>query len=113
MNVEYQQIRSIEDPEDSHPWYSVEVDGEDVKVVEDKDGGREAGLQNARTAIPDHVDLSDQSAVSVSGQVVYAVTEDGEFIGYDPVNADPPPLRAHLGWYDPETDTISLLEFVE
>ena len=113
MNIKYKTIRSIESETNPKPWYVVEVDSDDVEIVEDKDGGREAGLQNARTNIPDHVDLPDASEVSESGKVTYAVTEDGEFIGYDPENADPPSLRAHLGWYDAETDTLTLLEFVE
>ena len=115
MNVEYQQFRSVESPDNPRPWYVVDVNGDYVKIVEDKDGGREGGLSNDRTSIPDHVDLPDESAVSGSGEVTYAVTEDGEFISYDPEDedADIPPLRAHLGWYDADSDTLTLLEFVE
>jgi hypothetical protein len=113
MNVEYTQISSVESSDHPKPWYVVEVDGGEVAVTEDKDGGRQAGLQNARTNTPDHVDLPDESAVSGSGKVTYAVTVDGEFISYDPENADPPNLRAHLGWYDSDTDTLTLLDFVE
>jgi hypothetical protein len=115
MNIEYRQIRSVESADAPNPWYAVDVNDSngDVEILEDKDGGRSAPLQNASTNIPDHVDLPDQAQVSGSGRVVYAVTENGEFVSYDPLNADPPPLRAHLGFYDPETDTLTLLEFVE
>ena len=110
MIVNYQQITS---GGDSKPYYVVEVEDGEVVIKEDKDGGRNPGLQNARTNVPDHVDPPDESEVSGSGEVVYAVTEDGEFISYDPVDADPPPLRAHLGWYNPDEDELTLLEFVE
>ena len=115
MNVEHQQFRSVESPDNPKPWYVVDVDGDDVAIIEDKDGGREGGLSKHRTSVPDHVDLPDESEVSGSGKVTYAITEDGEFISYDPQgeDADVPPLRAHLGWYDADSDTLTLLEFVE
>lgn len=97
------------------PWYGVDVEDGEVVITEDGDGGRKSALQTARTKIPDHVDLPDESAVSQPGDVTYAITEDGRLIAYDP-NADDvdvPPLRAHLGWFDAETDELTLVEFVD
>lgn len=113
MEIERRQIGSNSDPDDSSPWYVVETDQDELVITEDADGGRESALANVRTNLPGHVDLPGSSAVSESGQVTYAVTESGEFIAYDPANADIPPLRAHLGWYDPSSDVLTLLEFVE
>jgi len=115
MDVKYQELVSVESPEADAPWYVVEVKDGDVVVTEDKDGGRESGLSTAAIAIPDHVDIPNAAEVSGSGWVRYAVTEDGEFISYDPMelNTDVPSLRAHLGLYNPTADTLTLLEFIE
>lgn len=117
MNVETKQLRSVESPDDPHPWYVVEVDEADgeVRVTEDKDGGRESGLSTAAAATPDSVDYPEAASTSASGDVTYAVTEAGDLVSYDPndPDADVPPLRAHLAWYTADDDTITVLEFVE
>ena len=115
MNVEYWQIESVEDPENPKPWYVVELNGNELEIVDDKDGGRESALSKNRTKIPDHVDLPDESQVSKSGKISYAITEEGEFISYDPEDedVDVAPLRAHVGFYDPDKHTLTLMRYVE
>lgn len=129
MNIQRLTFGSVESPDSESPWYAVEVQGSDVVVAEDKDGGRRSdGLSVAATKVPDHVDLPDAATQPVNGRVQYAVTEDGEFIAFDPdANPDLPEIRCKLGWYfadggthfhggdriDVPADTMLLLDFVE
>ena len=103
MNIKYKTIRSIESETNPKPWYVVDVEDDEIVIKEDKDGGRDSDLKKSSTLIPE---------VSGSGDVTYVVTEGGEFISWDPrTTEDVPQVRAHLGWYDSETDTLTLLEF--
>lgn len=99
MNVEYQQITSRASPDDKRPWYDLSVSDGSVVIETDGDGGMD----------------SDQSGESVtvdtSTDSVVAVSSDGELINY--ATGEIQDLRAHLAWYDAETDTLTLLEFVE
>jgi len=101
MNVETKQIKSNADPTDNHPWYDVSVAEGVLSVDLDGDGGHKP-------------DLTDES-IQIGGSTdsVVAVEQDGGLVNYPTGSDSVPPLRAHLAWYDSETDTITVLEFVE
>ena len=99
MNVEYRQIRSNASPDDNGPFYDISLSDGSVIVETDGDGGSDA-------------DLSDESiTINTETDSVVAVSSDGELISY-PVG-ESHELRAHLAWYDADSDTVTLLEFVD
>ena len=99
MIVDYRTIRSSASVDDSRPYYDLSVDGDDLVVEIDGDGGTE-------------VDLSGESIrVNTSQDSVVAVSSEGELISYP--NGEDHDLRAHLAWFDSESDTLTVLEFVE
>lgn len=111
-------IQSVKDPDDSHPWYEVDInaDGE-PEIATDNDGGTGFDMGGGTTAtVPNFVDLPSPAQKAMSKDTVYAVTTDGQFIAYDrgTTLADHGvSLRAHLAWYDAATDEFIVLEFVE
>lgn len=108
-------IGSVEDPDDPHPWYDVEVNNGQPEILADKDGGLDGEVTGA-AAVPDFADLPDPARRAMSSDVVYAVTEAGEFIAYEAgtdLSEHGVSLRAHLGWYDSEADEFTVLEFTE
>lgn len=111
MNVERREIASSSDPTDDHPWYELAVDEDagTLRILDEADGGLTVPLSSGEEAIGseggDDPGLDDDR--------IWALTEDGELISYDPGSADVPPLRAHLAWYHAATDTLEVLEFVE
>ena len=99
MNIDRKKIRSVESADSTSPWYGLSVSDGAVVVETDGDGGTDVDLTNESVA----VETSSDSAV--------AVTSDGELINYPP--GEQHDLRAHLGWYTADDDTLTLLEFVE
>ena len=101
MIITRKQIKSSASPEDAKPWYEIAVTDGYLTINTDGDGGHAADLTEETIA----VDTSQDSVV--------AVEQDGGLITFPQRTDDAPTLRAHLGWYDAETDTLTLLEFVE
>lgn len=99
-----QQIKSISNPENSQPWYEFDLgeEADSVTIVTDNDAGLEADMAGGRLDLR-HVNPSEPFRI--------AITEDGEFIGYQMGN-EAPPLRTHLS--PPTTvQDLTLYEFVE
>lgn len=111
------QIKSVRDETDPHPWYSVEVSNEIPEIAEDRDGGTSFDLgDGTQPKVPSFVDLPDPAQKAMSKDAVYAVTEAGEFIAYEPgtdLVAEGISLRAHLEWCDSEANEFTVFEFVE
>lgn len=109
MNVVEREIASSSDPTDDHPWYELTVDEEagTVRIQEEADGGLDTSITNGARA------FNSNDEVDPDGDRIWALTMDGELIVYAPTASGIPPLRAHLAWYDSETDTLEVLKFVE
>lgn len=114
--VTKRQIGSVESPESPHPWYELEVRNDAPYIVADKDGGTAFDMSDTAHKAPSFVDLPDPAQRAMSKDVVYAVTESGEFIAYEPgddLASQGISLRAHLAFYDSEADEFTVLEFTE
>jgi hypothetical protein len=97
MDVEYKQIQSSSPPDNNRPWY--ELSASNGTVVIETDGGTD-------------VELGGRSVdVETSADSVVAVSADGELVTC--LSGERRDLRAHLGWYDADTETLTLLESVE
>jgi hypothetical protein len=101
MNIERTQIVSERDG--TKPWYGVTVEDGSIVLV-DEDDGRQSELQNKDVPIP-----SDSETKSI----IYVVTQDGRFLELTADTEENPAPRAHIGRYNPETQTLDLIEFVE
>lgn len=111
----YKQIKSVKDESTPKSWYGVEISNGEPEIVADNDGGLSATVTGTAN-VPSFVDLPDPAQGSMSTDVVYAVTTDGEFIAYEKgteLSQHGVSLRAHLAWYDSAADEFTVLEFVE
>lgn len=109
------QVRSIQDESHPAPWYEVEMNNDEPEIIRDSDGGTETSVTGTAN-VPDFADLPTPAQSAVSKDVVFAVTEGGEFIAYEKgteLAEHNISLRAHLAWYDSETDEFTVLDFVE
>lgn len=113
--VTKKQIKSDSDPSNTKPWYDVQIDNGLPKVADhaDADVPDNAGLAGSEAKSPSWSSASGPPAKSMQQDVIYAVTESGEFVAYTDQDEDVPPLLAHLAWYDNSTDEFTVLEFVE
>jgi hypothetical protein len=115
--MQTKKIKSVKDGSNPKPWYSVEVSSGIPEIAEDKDGG--TGLDmggGTQPSVPSFVDLPDPAQAAMQKDAIYAVTGSGEFIAYEPgtnLSEHGVSLRAHLAWYDSETDEFTVLEFIE
>lgn len=105
------QITSSSDPDDSLPWYEMDLSNAPPEITTDNDGGTDADTAKTTIEAIGEVDPDDPKQ-----NVVYAVTVAGKYICYPQgrnLTADGISLRAHLAWYDAENDEFTILEFVE
>ena len=105
------QIESVSDPESKKPWYEFDVDlgNNKLTITQDADGGGDFDISGQSF---------DLSNIDLSKEQVLAVTETGELVVYEPgtdvVNdLGKDPLRAHLAWWYPDSETVEVMEFAE
>lgn len=113
--VRKRQIRSVESDDHPTPWYEIQITNGEPEITADKDGGLD-GTVTGTANVPDFVDLPTPARAAMAKDAVYAVTEGGEFIAYEPgiiLSEHGVSLRAHLAWYDSDADEFTILEFVE
>lgn len=114
--VKNRQIKSIKDSNEPQPWYDVQISDGLPEVVSDNDGGTGFDMSGVAASTPAFSSLPNPAASAMANDAIYAVTESGEFIAYEPgtnLSENGVSLRAHLAWYDSETDEFTVLEFVE
>lgn len=111
MNIEKRKFASRK--AGKSPWYEVEVRDGEVVITDDKDGSVDVDTAGASAKVPDHVDLPDQAAASDAEVIGYVVTESGDFLAIDNHQKVDEDLRAHLGWYYRESDTLVIAQFID
>lgn len=114
--VKTKQITSVKDPDDGHPWYDVQINSGLPEVASDNDGGTSFDMSDVSASTPPFSSLPSPAASAMAEDAVYAVTESGEFIAYEPgrdLSEQGISLRAHLAWYDSSSDEFTVLDFVE
>lgn len=114
--TKYKQIKSVKDPSTSQPWYDVQISSGLPEVVSDNDGGTSFDMSGVSASTPSFSSLPSPAASAMAADAIYAVTESGDFIAYEPgtdLSEHGISLRAHLAWYDSDTDEFTVLEFVE
>lgn len=108
------QISSVEDADDPHPWYDVQITDGRPEIASDSDGGTGFDMSATKAQAPDWASAPSPPARATQTDVTYAVTEAGEFSAYTAADVeDVPPLRAHLAWYDADADEFTVVEFTE
>lgn len=116
MTVE-KTIKSVKSADDPHPWYDVQVNSDIPEIAEDRDGGTDFDMGGGtQPQVPSFVDLPEPAQKAMSSDVVYAVTESGEFIAYEQgtgLSEHGISLRAHLAWYDSDANEFTVLDFIE
>lgn len=114
--VTTKKVGSIESAESPYPWYDLEIRDNAPYIVTDKDGGTSVDLSDSAHSVPSFSSLPEPAASVMSSDAVYAVTDGGDYIAYEPgteLSDQDVSLRAHLASYDSASDEFTLLEFVE
>lgn len=114
--VQKHQITSVKDASVPKPWYHVEINSGRPEIADDRDGGTSFDMSGVKASTPSWSSLSSPPARSMQQDVIYGVTESGEFIAYEKgtdLSDHGVSLRAHLAWYDASADEFTALEFVE
>lgn len=114
--VNKKQIKSVKDPAAPQPWYDVQISNGLPEVVSDNDGGTAFDMAGVSAKTPAFSSLPSPAASAMAENAIYAVTDGGEFIAYEPgavLEDEGISLRAHLAWYDSATGEFTILNFVE
>ena len=100
--------------ETSFPWFDLEIDGTGRLRINDANGlsatrpetrAKEIALKKRFPAFVVAPDVMNE-------QHVLAITLNGD-LEFVPFSKQRPEYYAHLGWYDPSTDTWELLQFIQ
>lgn len=109
-------IKSVKDPLDDKPWYTVDISNGLPEITDDKDGGTSFDMTGVSASSPTWSDAASPPAASMTQDVIYGVTESGDFVAYTPgtdLSDHGVSLRAHLAWYDSATNEFTVLDFYE
>lgn len=111
-----QQIKSVKEASNPKPWYDVQINSGLPEIVSDNDGGTTFDMSGASANTPSWSSAASPPAASMTTDVIYAVTESGDFVAYTPgasLSSHGVSLRAHLAWYDSAANEFTILDFVE
>lgn len=114
--VTKKQISSVKDASDPRPWYDVRISSGLPEITSDNDGGTTFDMSGISASTPSWSAAPSPPAEPMITDVIYAVTESGEFAAFTPatdVSEHAVNLRAHLAWYNSETNEFTVLDFVE
>ncbi len=118
-NVTRVPIRSNQTEADPRPWFNLEWDGSSIQVGNDNSCFGSAQKGAHRCAINQGICQTYKGErTDIKGNLysemdwIFCMLMDGEF-AFLPASALPNILMAHLGIYNPATDELRLLEFVE
>jgi len=107
-------IRSVDDPNNPKPWFEMDLDEASMSLRIRKANGLSRALAGVspraeQALVKTHpLQLNPQARDEIHA---LAVTLDGS-LEFVPMSKQRPVYYAHLGFYDPRTDTWELLEFV-
>lgn len=101
-------IASASAIDDPRPWVDIALDGPMLNLDRANVGGRDLG----RLVPTQTLDAAKARGVTDEMPMVLIIDLD-EQTRWVREDEQPPECIAHLGWYDPASDTLRLLEFVE
>lgn len=114
MIVERRPIYSSASLDRDEPWYNLACTTRGVLTI-GADANRRKGvspLAGSRTSLNTLIASAQTRAVAPGEVVLIAITEDDELV-VETLSEHQGIYHAHLGYYDPATDTLTLLEFLE